>query len=82
MTEKHTPVLNKSIELITRSFSIKGKKQKTRDNLATFFSLVPEVGIEPTLLAEHEFESCASTNSAIRVNGERKSTSWTAISPR
>ena len=43
---------------------------------------VPEVGIEPTLLAEHEFESCASTNSAIRANGGRKSTLWIAILPR
>ena len=25
---------------------------------------VPEAGIEPALLAEHEFESCASTSSA------------------
>ena len=39
-------------------------KTKKRDNLSTLSRLVPEVGIEPTLLAEHEFESCASTNSA------------------
>ena len=25
---------------------------------------VPKVGIEPTLLTEHDFESCASANSA------------------
>ena len=28
------------------------------------FWLVPKVGIEPTLPKEHDFESCASTNSA------------------
>ena len=38
-----------------------------------FSFVVPEVGIEPTLLAEHEFESCASTSSAIRANGDDKS---------
>ena len=37
-----------------------------------FVTVVPEVGIEPTLLAEHEFESCASTSSAIRANGGGK----------
>jgi hypothetical protein len=26
--------------------------------------MVPKVGVEPTLLAEHDFESCASANSA------------------
>jgi hypothetical protein len=26
--------------------------------------MVPREGIEPSLLAEHDFESCASTNSA------------------
>jgi hypothetical protein len=30
----------------------------------TFFSLVPLAGIEPALLAELDFESSASTNSA------------------
>src|SRR6202043_3185492 len=29
-------------------------------------ALVPVEGIEPPLLAEHDFESCASTNSATR----------------
>jgi hypothetical protein len=29
-------------------------------------ALVPVEGIEPTLLAEHDFESCASTSSATR----------------
>ena len=48
-------------------------KTKKRDNLSTLSRLVPEVGIEPTLLAEHEFESCASTSSAIRANGDNKS---------
>jgi hypothetical protein len=28
--------------------------------------VVPVEGIEPPLLAEHDFESCASTNSATR----------------
>ncbi len=31
---------------------------------ATHSVKVPEAGIEPALLAEHEFESCASTSSA------------------
>src|SRR5713101_4974016 len=31
--------------------------------------MVPVEGIEPTLLAEHDFESCASTNSATRAGG-------------
>ena len=48
-------------------------KTKKRDNLSTLSRFVPEVGIEPTLLAEHEFESCASTSSAIRANGDNKS---------
>ena len=48
-------------------------KTKKRDNLSKLSRLVPEVGIEPTLLAEHEFESCASTSSAIRANGDNKS---------
>ena len=48
-------------------------KTKTRENLSILSRLVPEVGIEPTLLAEHEFESCASTSSAIRANGDNKS---------
>ncbi len=26
--------------------------------------MVPKVGVEPTLLTEHDFESCASANSA------------------
>ena len=29
-------------------------------------SLVPRVGVEPTWIAPHDFESCASANSAIR----------------
>ena len=28
------------------------------------FNLVPKEGLEPTLPKEHDFESCASTNSA------------------
>jgi hypothetical protein len=28
------------------------------------FHMVPVVGVEPTLLSEHDFESCASANSA------------------
>jgi hypothetical protein len=28
--------------------------------------MVGEVGLEPTILAEHDFESCAYTNSATR----------------
>ncbi len=33
---------------------------------------VPEAGIEPALLAEHEFESCASTSSATQAFCFRK----------
>ena len=33
--------------------------------------MVPKVGVEPTLLTEHDFESCASANSATSArNGE------------
>ena len=46
---------------------------KKRDALSSVSLSVPEVGIEPTLLSEHEFESCASTSSAIRANGDNKS---------
>jgi hypothetical protein len=31
--------------------------------------VVPVEGIEPPLLAEHDFESCASTSSATRATG-------------
>ena len=48
-------------------------KTKKRDALSSVSLIVPEVGIEPTLLSEHEFESCASTSSAIRANGDSKS---------
>jgi hypothetical protein len=34
-----------------------------------FMLLVPVEGIEPPLLAEHDFESCASTSSATRALG-------------
>src|SRR3984893_11359149 len=37
-----------------------------RDRDETTNALVPVEGIEPPLLAEHDFESCASTNSATR----------------
>ena len=33
-----------------------------------FWLPVPKVGIEPTLPKEHDFESCASTNSATLAN--------------
>ena len=36
-------------------------KQFCPDN---WTGLVPVVGVEPTLLSEHDFESCASANSA------------------
>ncbi len=38
------------------------KKKKLR--CRGFFFLVPEVGLEPTSLAAHDFESCAYANSA------------------
>jgi hypothetical protein len=36
------------------------------------FNFVPRVGIEPTLPRELDFESNASTNSAIEANGRQK----------
>ena len=53
------------IELISRNNKGSGnvKKKKSRQN-DDFSCLVPKVGIEPTRLAAHEFESCASTSSA------------------
>lgn len=33
--------------------------------------LVPKVGVEPTLLAEHDFESCASASSATPAQKKR-----------
>ena len=36
-------------------------------NIAVFVT-VPVVGVEPTLPKEHDFESCASTNSATPAN--------------
>ena len=37
--------------------------------LSLFFDyIVPVVGVEPTLLTEHDFESCASANSATPAN--------------
>src|SRR5271166_137185 len=43
--------------------------------------MVPVEGIEPTLLAEHDFESCASTNSATRagsaiIAAQGKGSTW------
>jgi hypothetical protein len=34
--------------------------------------MVPMVGVEPTLLTEHDFESCASANSATSACGKTK----------
>ncbi len=59
-------------------FTCISKKQKTLTNIdkSTFVSVssflklthfyleIPVVGVEPTLLTEHDFESCASANSA------------------
>src|SRR5260370_41725612 len=50
-------------------------------------TLVPVEGIEPTLLAEHDFESCASTNSATRArrrdhSGGRQAVNAPIPSPR
>jgi hypothetical protein len=39
---------------------------RSRAHSHTRSIFVPEVGIEPTLPKEHEFESCASTSSATR----------------
>jgi hypothetical protein len=38
--------------------------------------LVPVEGIEPTLLAEHDFESCASTSSATRAQSALYIVGW------
>ena len=40
---------------------IRGTDKKNPPQLR---GIVPKVGIEPTLLTEHDFESCASANSA------------------
>tara|TARA_B110000211_G_scaffold136216_1_gene155959 strand:- start:1176 stop:1412 length:237 start_codon:yes stop_codon:yes gene_type:complete len=56
-----------------------GGRKKSRLVGRLFLVFVPEVGIEPTLLAEHEFESCASTSSAIRANRDDKSNVGKAI---
>ena len=62
-----TPQFKEGFGLIySETRSLQRLKTKKRDNLSTLSRFVPEVGIEPTLLAEHEFESCASTSSAIR----------------
>jgi hypothetical protein len=59
----YIPVITKDVDnKKTRRFRVKTKNS----------GLVPGVGIEPTLLAEHEFESCASTNSAIRARRPQK----------
>ena len=69
-----TPQFKEGFGLIySETRSLQRLKTKKRDNLSTLSRFVPEVGIEPTLLAEHEFESCASTSSAIRANGDDKS---------
>jgi site-specific DNA recombinase len=69
-----TPQFKEGFGLIySETRSLQRLKTKTRGNLSNVSRLVPEVGIEPTLLAEHEFESCASTSSAIRANGDDKS---------
>ena len=69
-----TPQFKEGFGLIySETGSLQRLKTKKRDNLSTLSRFVPEVGIEPTLLAEHEFESCASTSSAIRANGDDKS---------
>jgi hypothetical protein len=39
-------------------------RKKKNPTLRVGFRSVPKVGIEPTHLAIHDFESCASTNSA------------------
>jgi hypothetical protein len=40
--------------------------QKIQKNQRRILAMVPVEGIEPPLLAEHDFESCASTSSATR----------------
>ena len=66
-----TPKVNSLFSIMAEGLEQKKAGQKGFEaNLSRF---VPEVGIEPTLLAEHEFESCASTSSAIRANGDDKS---------
>ena len=53
------------------------KKNRELFYIKEEFPVVPKVGIEPTHLAIHDFESCASTNSATSafLNWERKSKS-------
>ena len=40
--------------------------KKVRSQPYFSYALVPEVGVEPTRISPHDFESCASANSAIR----------------
>jgi|ERR1700733_14259768 hypothetical protein len=44
-------------------------REKTQRNQRERSPVVPVEGIEPPLLAEHDFESCASTSSATRALG-------------
>ena len=41
-----------------------GQAKKKASTQFVLRLLVPKAGVEPALLSEHEFESCASTNSA------------------
>ena len=54
-------------------------KRKAPPQGKRFTLFVPGVGIEPTLLSEHEFESCASTSSAIRARVDKNSKGFVAI---
>ena len=47
------------------------KTQSRFSNLRGVFLMVPGKGIEPSLPREHDFESCASTNSATRARLKR-----------
>ena len=41
-------------------------------NLARYNLKIPVVGVEPTLLTEHDFESCASANSATPAKQQKR----------
>ena len=58
-----------SVPLFGRIFS-GGRGAKSGANLV----MVPVEGIEPPLLAEHDFESCASTSSATRASSANRQT--------
>ena len=66
---------NKKIKTL-HSTDISGlNAKKNTSHLMRSVFMIPVVGVEPTLQKEHDFESCASANSATPAYIERKKTS-------